>query len=91
MSEQETDRTPRIGTGYVWVDAPCPECGALIECLAVIRSVLTVPQDDPGTIRLRLKAKPVDHECRLGVQAALFLRDALGLHVSLPEPEDDQP
>lgn len=72
MSDE--DRTPRIATGYVWIDAPCPECGALVECLAVIRSVLTVPQDDAGTIRVRLKSKPVDHECRAGVQVALLTR-----------------
>ena len=65
-----TDPCPGVGTGYVWVDAPCPECGALVELLAVVRSVLTVPQDDPGTIRLRLKSKPVDHACRSGAQLA---------------------
>lgn len=67
-----SDRTPRIGTGYVTVDAPCPECGALVEILATIRSVLTVPQDDAGSIRLRLKAKAVDHECRAIPHPVLF-------------------
>lgn len=84
----DADRTPRIPTGYVWIDAPCPECGALVEVLAVIRSVLTVPQDEAGTIRVRLKANAVDHECRNGVQAALLLRDGVTVTFD-PAPGDE--
>jgi hypothetical protein len=73
-----SDKTQRIGTGYVWIDAPCPECGALVEVLAIIRSVLTVPQDDAGTVRVRLKSKAVDHQCASGVQTVLIDRTDIG-------------
>jgi hypothetical protein len=80
------DRTPRIGTGFVWVDAPCPECGALVEILAAVRSVLTVPQDDAATIRLRLKAKAVDHDCRTVPDPVLF--GTSGLRITEPDDPD---
>lgn len=75
------DRTPRIGTGFVWIDAPCPDCGALVEVLALVTSVLTVPQHDAATVRVRLKAKPVDHECRAPEQLSI-LRTGAGVQLS---------
>lgn len=83
------DRMPTIGTGYVQVDAPCPECGALAIVVARIGTTLTTPDDDVPTLRLRLKAKPVPHTCRSGAQ--LTIADALGSPgtVTFSPREDD--
>lgn len=67
---------PTIGTGYVRVDAPCPECGSIAEVVARIGTTLTTPDDDVPTLRLRLKAKAVPHECRAG-RGQLTITDVL--------------
>lgn len=52
-----------IPTGLHWVDAPCPRCGAIETVAVKLSSLLQVPDEDQASIRVRLKAKPVDHDC----------------------------
>lgn len=54
-----------IGTGTYIVEAPCPECGQIVSVLARLSSVLTVPQDDGPTLRLKLKGEAVPHSCHV--------------------------
>lgn len=56
--------TKTIETGVYLVEARCPRCGAIEEILCAIRSVLTTPEDDSGSLRLKLKHKARDHDCR---------------------------
>ena len=55
------------------IEAACPRCGAIEEILVGLRAVLTTPEDDMGSLRIRLKGKPRDHDCkqdRITVDAA---------------------
>lgn len=56
--------TDTIPVGTHWVEAPCPRCGALEVIGVHLASVLTTPQDEIPSLRVRAKAKPVDHDCR---------------------------
>lgn len=76
-----------IGVGWFAVDAPCPECGALAVILARIGTTLTTPDDDVPTLRLRLRAKPVQHACRSGAQ--LTIAEALRDVTVTITPRDD--
>lgn len=53
----------RIATGVYLIDAPCPRCGVIEEILVKLSAVLTTPEDDGSTIRVRLKGKARDHDC----------------------------
>lgn len=53
-----------IPTGTYIVEARCPRCNAIEEILVSIRSVLTTPEDDAGSLRVRLRGKARDHDCR---------------------------
>lgn len=52
-----------ISTGLHWVDAPCPRCGELETIAIVLTSVLTTPQDDSPSLKVRAKSKGLDHDC----------------------------
>lgn len=70
MSETKT-----IPTGVYLIEAACPRCGAIEEILVAIRSVLTTPEDDTGSLRVRLKGKARDHDCK---QARLVVNAETG-------------
>lgn len=53
-----------LETGVYLVEATCPRCGAIEEILVSLRSVLTTPEDDTGSLRVRLKGKARDHDCK---------------------------
>lgn len=53
-----------LSTGVYLVEAPCPRCGVIEEILIALRSVLTQPEDDTGSIRVRIKGKARDHDCK---------------------------
>lgn len=55
-----------LSTGVYVVEAPCPRCGVIEEILVSLRSVLTTPEDDPGSLRVKLKGKARDHDCKQG-------------------------
>lgn len=59
-----TTNPQTIPTGVYLVEAPCPRCGVVEEILVALRSVLTMPEDDAGTIRVRVKGKARDHDCK---------------------------
>lgn len=56
--------TKTLSTGVYLVEAPCPRCGVIEEILVSLRSVLTQPEDDTGSIRVRLRGKARDHDCK---------------------------
>lgn len=58
--------TETLSTGVYLVEAPCPRCGVIEEILVSLRSVLTQPEDDAGSIRVRLRGKARDHDCKQG-------------------------
>ena len=58
------DESKTLATGTYLVEAPCPRCGVIEEILVSLRSVLTQPEDDTGSIRVRLKGKARDHDCK---------------------------
>lgn len=65
MSDPTTAAGPKtLPTGVYLVEAACPRCGAIEEILVAIRSVLTTPEDDTGSLRVRLRGKARDHDCR---------------------------
>lgn len=53
-----------IPTGTYLFEAPCPRCGVIELLLASVRSVHTLGEDEIGSLRLRLRTKAVDHDCR---------------------------
>lgn len=53
-----------LSTGVYLVEAPCPRCGVIEEILVSLRSVLTQPEDDTGSIRVRCRGKARDHDCK---------------------------
>lgn len=53
-----------LSTGVYLVEAPCPRCGVIEEILVALRSVLTQPEDDTGSIRVKIKGKARDHDCK---------------------------
>lgn len=53
-----------IETGTYLVTVTCPDCGEVALIPARIGVRLTVPDDDPATLRVTLKAKAVEHMCR---------------------------
>lgn len=57
---------PPLTTGIYWVDLPCPRCGALATVGATLSVILTTPQDEEPTLKLRVRSKPVDHACGQG-------------------------
>ena len=67
------DGPKTLGTGVYVIEAACPRCGAIEEILVSIRAVLTTPEDDSGSLRVRLKGKARDHDCN---QARLMAVDA---------------
>lgn len=62
---------PPLRMGFHVVDAPCPRCGLLVEAYVWLSTVLTSPQDDVPTLRVKSKSKPVEHDCRHGAQTTL--------------------
>jgi hypothetical protein len=59
-----TDSPPLpLPPGTYTVAARCPNCLETALILVAVRVVLTVPDDDVATLRVRTKAKPVDHRC----------------------------
>lgn len=63
---------PRVGAGLVGVEVPCPSCGVL-ELIAVnLVGVLTVPDGDTPTLRIKAKSRPLDHDCQADAPASLF-------------------
>jgi len=62
--QETTTGTRTLDTGVYLVDAPCPMCGALEPILVKIATVVTVPQDDVASMRVKLHAKAIDHMCR---------------------------
>lgn len=66
---------PRVPAGLVGVEVPCPACGVL-EFIAVrLSGVLTTPDDDTPSLRVKCKGKPLDHECGR-VEPNLFTEEA---------------
>lgn len=59
-----TTDTKTIPTGVYLVEARCPRCGAIEEILVGISSVLTTPEHDTASLRVRLKGKARDHDCK---------------------------
>lgn len=68
-----------IPTATYWVEAACPRCGA-IEVVAVhLHALLTIPDDDAPSIRVRSKSKPVDHSCgQSSIAVSAFTDQELG-------------
>lgn len=65
MSAPEQAKDPeRIQPGVYLVDAPCPLCGVVDEILAKIGVTLTTSTDDIGSLKVRIKAKPREHDCQ---------------------------
>lgn len=58
------DGPKRLSTGVYLVDAPCPRCGVIEEILIALRSVLTQPEDDTGSLRVKVRGKARDHDCK---------------------------
>lgn len=58
--------TDTLSTGTYYVDAPCPRCGAIEAILVQISSVLTTPETEGGTLRVKIKGKPREHDCQQG-------------------------
>lgn len=59
MSDPKT-----LQTGVYLVETSCPRCGAIEEILVSLRAVLTTPEEDTGSLRVRLKGKARDHDCK---------------------------
>jgi len=55
-----------LTTGLYWVDLPCPHCHALETVAVVLSSVLTTPDEDEPTLRLRARSKATGHQCGQG-------------------------
>lgn len=53
-----------IETGTYIVEAHCPRCNAIEEILVGISSVLTTPEHETGSLRVKLKGKARDHDCK---------------------------
>jgi hypothetical protein len=53
-----------LPTGNYVVEAPCPRCGVIEEILVGIRSVLTTPEDDIGSLRVKIKGRARERDCR---------------------------
>lgn len=53
-----------IPTGLHWVDAPCPRCGQIETVAIVLSSVLTSPENETPSLRVRAKGKAADHDCK---------------------------
>jgi hypothetical protein len=53
-----------LQTGTYLVDAPCPRCGVIEEILVSLQSVLTQPEGDVGSIKVRIRGKARDHDCK---------------------------
>lgn len=53
-----------LSTGTYIIQAPCPLCGEVDEILATIGSVATTPEHDTAQLKVQLKAKAIDHDCR---------------------------
>jgi len=73
-----------LTTGLYWVDLPCPRCHALETVAVVLSSVLTTPDEDEPSLRLRAKSRPIDHLCG---QGRMIPTDELTLDVDAPRPE----
>ena len=54
---------PRIAAGLVGVELACPVCGVLEVIPALLTAVLTTPADDAPSLRVKCKAKALDHFC----------------------------
>ena len=61
-----------LNVGPLHVEAPCPVCGVIELVFADLSTVLTTPTDEPATLRLKLKAKPVTHLCGQETISDLF-------------------
>lgn len=60
----ETTQTETLQPGVYLVDAACPRCGVIEEVLVRLGVVLTTPDDDLGSLRVRIKGKAREHDCR---------------------------
>lgn len=54
---------PPLQIGTHIVDVPCPRCGSLETILVRFSAVLTEGTDEETTLRLKTRAKAVDHMC----------------------------
>ena len=60
-----TENDPKtLDPGVYVVNAACPQCGVIEEILVKIRTVVTIPEDDIGSLRVGLKGKAREHDCR---------------------------
>lgn len=53
-----------LQTGVYMVDARCPRCGAIEEIAVRLQTVLTMPEQDIGSLKVRLRMKARDHDCK---------------------------
>jgi len=64
---------PRVPAGIVAVELICPRCGVLETIPVALSAVLTTPSGEPATLRVKAKAKPLDHDCHPhGAPSTLF-------------------
>ena len=54
---------PRVAAGWVGVEVACPVCGVLEHIAVRLTGVLTTPDDETPTLRVRARSKPLDHDC----------------------------
>lgn len=84
MSDTTTG-TPNLDPGVYLVNAACPRCGVIEEVLVRIGVVLTTPDDDLGSLRVRVKGKAREHDCRQQRLTALLPAPEV-----LADHQDDQ-
>ena len=71
-----------LETGLYTIAAKCPRCSAVEEIVVAIRSVLTTPEDGPASLKVALKGKARDHDCR---QARIVTTEAGDVDTSTGE------
>ena len=52
-----------LNVGRHAVEAPCPTCGVIELIFVTLSTVLTTPNDDDATLRVKAASKPVIHLC----------------------------
>lgn len=53
-----------LGLGTFIVEAPCPDCGAVLELVLRLSSTRTTSTDDDPKVRLKARSTAVPHVCR---------------------------
>lgn len=54
---------PRVSAGLVAVEVACPSCGVLETIGVHLAGVLTIPDDETPSLRIKAKSKPFEHDC----------------------------